>query len=91
VAAEQGKFPSDPDEIDLAALMISALLRGLNIEASLGAEEMPPKMALRVFRYSLNLLFGRELASGEVRSAAVPDVKPAGKRYTRRPSRRTSS
>jgi AcrR family transcriptional regulator len=89
VAAEQGKFPSDPEEIDLAARMISALLRGLNIEASLGAEEMPAKLALRVFRYSLNLLFGRELASGEGRSAAVPEAKPAGKRYARRPGRRT--
>jgi AcrR family transcriptional regulator len=91
VAADEGRFPSDADEIDLAARMISALLRGLNLEASLGAEEMPPRTALRVFRYSLNLLFGRELSSGEGRSTAVPDLKPAGRRYTRRPGRRASS
>jgi TetR/AcrR family transcriptional repressor of bet genes len=74
-------------DIELAINMISSLLRGLRIEASLGKS---PDLALRVFHFALQLLLaeGAQLAMPMPTEAPVSPPRPVERTKREEPAKR---
>jgi len=81
-------------DAELAAQLLSALVRGLRIDSGLAPESLSPERAVEVYRYCLLMLFGErpskrqgaEPAQGQTRAvSSAPATAPARRRtYARR-------